>query len=341
MKKQEANSPPRPPADAPQESPPPAQDPFKSTANPLKSTANPPMVVKPVPTPIVTNISIEDKNRKLYAKSNVNVRSGPDPESTKIGTLSAGTQASVIGVVRKDGALTPWQKITFGTGVGFVHGDYLTEVEPNVTITSSAARVLAPSKRAENITVDEKSVDENQKPVEEIKKSPSNPENVVVGANAESQSGIEQYKEVKKFVQSYNYDDDVVAQVLNYTMFGKDAEKGYMTEGSIVGTPPVFMGAVGGWHAIDKTKCQYSLALYSYNLFERVHSLSARTLNLNEMDPKSIKVGQKLLFNQWRTTVFYEGEPLVMAWGSVDKEKVTRGWTAIYSKHCSGKKSAF
>jgi len=62
-----------------------------------------------------------------YAKSNVNVRSGPGTSHKKIGSLKAGQKVTRIGV-----ADNGWGVIDFSGKEGYVSGNYLVDTKPAV-----------------------------------------------------------------------------------------------------------------------------------------------------------------------------------------------------------------
>lgn len=70
-------------------------------------------------------LSIIELNKTMYAKSSVNVRSGPSTDYDKIGSLSKGKSVKVTGKCDQTG----WYRIDYNGKVGFVSGSYL-QAEP-------------------------------------------------------------------------------------------------------------------------------------------------------------------------------------------------------------------
>ena len=134
---------------------------------------------------------------------------------------------------------------------------------------------------------------------------------------------------------------DVVAQVLNYS-------SGCNDDGC---------GSYSSWVVKDSKNC----------IYEKIDIKSGsvmQTINLNDMDPKSIKITsnevttstptervenwgrQKYRIfgtdqNTYETqNVMYMGKP-IFTQQNLDITRLKRGWTLIYSKYCSGTKKAF
>jgi TonB family protein len=113
--------------------------------------------------------------------------------------------------------------------------------------------------------------------------------------------------------------NDIVAQVLNFSNFGKDE-----------GEPDMF------WYKIKD--CQYKL--YGETGLRGVDSI-----DLNELDPRNIEfysdpTGSFL----GATLVQYNGKLLMSSiWRNVptNLERLQRGWELIYSRYCAGKAKPF
>jgi hypothetical protein len=134
---------------------------------------------------------------------------------------------------------------------------------------------------------------------------------------------------------------DVVAQVLNYSSGCSDDN----------------CGSFSTWSLSNKGKCVYE------NIKLSDGSVLV-TINLNDLDPRSIKfvtmnrastereeirdprnyqriIGYNNIVNKYQTQdVQYMGKTLFSA-GNLDVDRLKRGWTLIYSKYCSGTKKAF
>lgn len=80
---------------------------------------------------------------KLYAQTNVNVRSLPSANSEKLGTLS--TNQEVIGLGE---AVDGWQKIRYNDSVGYVSAQYLGNVKSEV-------QTYEPQKQVDEITAED------------------------------------------------------------------------------------------------------------------------------------------------------------------------------------------
>ena len=63
---------------------------------------------------------------KAWTTTEANVRKSPSADSDKLGTLKKGSEVEVTGVTD-----TNWSRISYKNGVGFVHNDLLTSVDPN------------------------------------------------------------------------------------------------------------------------------------------------------------------------------------------------------------------
>jgi hypothetical protein len=123
---------------------------------------------------------------------------------------------------------------------------------------------------------------------------------------------------------------DLVASILNYSTGCDDA-------GCLTGT----------WYPIDVKKCIYGYKVFNKNRKMRPYERPEedRELYLNSLDPSSFKIdvlispyskspqGYQIKLND--RVIF---RPSATA---VDKDRLYRGWSEIYSKHCTGIKRAF
>ena len=143
-----------------------------------------------------------------------------------------------------------------------------------------------------------------------------------------------------KIQDSIKKNIDVVSQVLNYS-------SGCSDDGC---------GTYSTWLARDVKNCIYD----KVNLQD---GSVLQTINLNEMDPKSIQVvtmnkadtrretvnslnglhviGYQNVVTKYQTQdVQYMGREIFSS-QNLDINRLKRGWSLIYSKHCSGTKKAF
>ena len=115
--------------------------------------------------------------------------------------------------------------------------------------------------------------------------------------------------------------NDVVAQVLNFSNFGRDDGATY--------------GAF--WYRVDK--CRYRMSVDG--------KATSREIDLNGLDPKNIELDfiperyvGKGTYIGGGINVLYKGDVLIHG-DANDVERVERGWTLIYSDYCTGKADAF
>ena len=115
--------------------------------------------------------------------------------------------------------------------------------------------------------------------------------------------------------------NDVVAQVLNYSNFGRDAGA---TEGA-------------AWYRVDK--CRYRMSVDG--------KATSREIDLNGLDPKNIEFDSipERYIGKGTTpgggvNVLYNGDVFIHG-DANDIDRVERGWSLIYSKYCKGKEDAF
>jgi hypothetical protein len=135
--------------------------------------------------------------------------------------------------------------------------------------------------------------------------------------------------------------DDVVAQVLNYTAFGKDdgLNENY-------------------WFKEPGSNCRYTRhsSLAGDRMSNQLNSLrpflgmgaiqQRRIIDLDTLDPKNITfryggVQTMLGDNVVGTVVEHADESLFIYAGKLDIDRLQRGWTLIYSKYCSGREKPF
>lgn len=62
-----------------------------------------------------------------YSEANLNVRSSPSANASRVGTLTKGDRVSISGEVYEGGRLTDWIRINFGGSFGFVHRGYISD----------------------------------------------------------------------------------------------------------------------------------------------------------------------------------------------------------------------
>lgn len=145
-------------------------------------------------------------------------------------------------------------------------------------------------------------------------------------SNAESFIYPKSIEEFKKTVVV-----DTVARVLNYS-------DGLSDEGSKYST----------WYAYDAKKCIYRKAEYenavkvSDDVWRIDLNENVRELRLNSFGRGTIRYRSENLkyggFNPRQTTqvyIFADGSEIFRREG-IDPERVSRGWSVIYSKYCSG-----
>lgn len=82
-----------------------------------------------------TALVVTDMDKLMYAKSSVNVRSGPSTDYEKIGSLKSGQQVKVTGKAE----VTGWYRIEFNNTIGYVSGNYLQDQPVPETTTQAAS----------------------------------------------------------------------------------------------------------------------------------------------------------------------------------------------------------
>lgn len=126
--------------------------------------------------------------------------------------------------------------------------------------------------------------------------------------------------------------NDVVAAVLNFTSFGNDD------------------GSNGRfWYKDPTSKCRYLLhksgAVTNDDAFELLRGqlgqgstvTGRREIDLDSLDPKNIT----FRFDGATTITLHVNQPLFIYAGQLDIQRLERGWTLIYTAHCTGKPKAF
>ena len=131
---------------------------------------------------------------------------------------------------------------------------------------------------------------------------------------------------------------DIVAQVLNYSEFGKDegGEEDFANPFDVeIVKIPIY------WSQDSSSKCRYVKAsnrnLSTVELKTLAAPVADKIIDLNQLDPRLIKFG----YQNGITAVVYDSKILTSAFGQIDLDRLQRGWTLIYSKYCSGKQKAF
>lgn len=90
-----------------------------------------------------TAFTIEEMDAVImYAKSTVNVRTGPSTEYEKVGGLTTGQEVTVTGI-----ADTGWYRISYGESEGYVSNKYLTDAKQEAPVVT-APSVVAPTPEA-------------------------------------------------------------------------------------------------------------------------------------------------------------------------------------------------
>ena len=136
--------------------------------------------------------------------------------------------------------------------------------------------------------------------------------------------------------------DDVVAQVLNYTVFGKD-------EGS----------GDSYWFKDPKGTCLYRLHIafqksqngdfatnFLLNFGIGNALLQRRVIDLDTLDPKNLTFRYDNNQHLWGengvgTVIQHINDVLFFYVGTLDLNRLQRGWSLIYSKYCRGKEKPF
>lgn len=76
---------------------------------------------------------------KMYALSDVNVRSGPDASYERLGHIDSEDEVNISGICENG-----WYRISFKGGEGFVSGKYLSSEKPAPVTTAKATSTAAP-----------------------------------------------------------------------------------------------------------------------------------------------------------------------------------------------------
>ncbi len=107
----------------------------------------------PVTTAATTAIKVDPASGKMFAKSSVNVRSGPGTEYRRVGHLDSGEEVELTGVCENG-----WYRIKFQGGEFFVSGKYLVKENPAVTaaVTTAAVTTTVTTAKTDNTKEDDK-----------------------------------------------------------------------------------------------------------------------------------------------------------------------------------------
>ncbi len=87
--------------------------------------------------PAAGEFTINPINRTMYTTDGVNVRSGCSTADQIIGAFAQGASIKVIGSVQRNGKDYGWYQVEYGTGVGYVASEFLTETAPAETNTTT------------------------------------------------------------------------------------------------------------------------------------------------------------------------------------------------------------
>lgn len=124
-------------------------------------------------------------------------------------------------------------------------------------------------------------------------------------------------------------DSDVVRKVLNYS--GSGAEEG--------------VSADYFWYPLNKEECLYAKAVLNggHGYHSSQPDLKVETLNLNNVDPRNIKIGMaKTMFSTIPSlAVQLDQEKIIICGSSCDADRLSRGWSRVYVEFCSGKSKDF
>lgn len=101
----------------------------ESTSSEIISTTKPETTVT---TSATTKPEYTEKEEKVWAKSDVNVRAKPSTESKKLGLLHEGNSIMRTAVT-SDG----WSKVIFNGDEAYIYSSYLTTKEPSKTVSSN------------------------------------------------------------------------------------------------------------------------------------------------------------------------------------------------------------
>jgi TPR repeat protein len=135
--------------------------------------------------------------------------------------------------------------------------------------------------------------------------------------------------------------DDVIAQVLNYSTFGKD--EGGSELGALLETMGKPAPEGGYWYKVSSKDCVYKL---HPGRSIAGAMLGAKEVNLNDLDPKNITFQYDNSTSLWGsdgtgTFTKHLDDVIIMALGQLNIQRLQRGWGLIYEKFCRGKERAF
>ncbi|EDP63488.1 Sel1 domain protein repeat-containing protein [alpha proteobacterium BAL199] len=169
------------------------------------------------------------------------------------------------------------------------------------------------------------------------------------GQLEEEQKKIAMALPIKSFIENYDFDSDLVAQVLNYSTFAAEGVTGHsVSQFEVIlslATPGAYRKYINKperytWRKDEKDSCVYHLAVSGEKSEDS--SMSVAKIDLNSYSPKLIKFEDEYYREGWWTLVKHEIDILFgVTKGSIDSDRLIRGWTKIYSDYCEGKKSAW
>lgn len=106
--------------------------------------ATEPEVTTPAPE-TMPEIVISPASGKMYAKSDVNVRSGAGTDYERLGHLDAAEEVEITGLSENG-----WYRIVFKGGEGFVSSKYLQNEKPAPAQTAATTTTASPSEKTDN-----------------------------------------------------------------------------------------------------------------------------------------------------------------------------------------------
>ena len=104
----------------------------ESTANSTTMEISTTETPTTVTTSQTTTLEHTEKEEKVWAKSDVNVREKPSTESKKLGLLHEGN-----GVIRTAITSDGWSKVIYNDSEAYIHSSYLTTKEPTKAVSSN------------------------------------------------------------------------------------------------------------------------------------------------------------------------------------------------------------
>lgn len=117
------------------------------------TTAEAPATAAAVTTTAADAIKVDPASGRMYAKSSVNVRSGPGTGYERVGHLDSGEEVELTGLCENG-----WYRIKFEDGEYFVSGKYLVKDKPAVTaaVTTAAVTTAKVTSKTETTKEDDK-----------------------------------------------------------------------------------------------------------------------------------------------------------------------------------------